>query len=76
MGELRNCEKGDGVLEVPSSDGHDMVGLVVEMTTTGAARRWGPYLLHATCPAMSPMPWPTRPVRAAPAGRPFPMSTG
>jgi len=35
------------VLQVPAFDGTRQVRIVVEMTTTGAARKWGPYLDEA-----------------------------
>jgi hypothetical protein len=47
MGAIRGCRKGDGVLEVPTLDGGGSVRIVVEMTTMGAARKWGPYLAEA-----------------------------
>jgi hypothetical protein len=47
VGALRACRKGDGVLELPSLDGAGGVRIAIEMTTTGAARKWGPYLDEA-----------------------------
>jgi hypothetical protein len=47
VGAIRGCRKGDGVLDVPTFDGTGSVRIVVEMTTTGAARKWGPYLAEA-----------------------------
>ncbi|MDQ1747825.1 MAG: hypothetical protein QOD07_2088 [Frankiaceae bacterium] len=46
-GAIRNCRKGDGVIELPNGDGDDITKIVVEMTTTGSARKWGPYLDEA-----------------------------
>ncbi len=46
-GSIRSCRKGDGVIELPSLDGLGMVRVVVEMTTTGASRKWSTYLGEA-----------------------------
>lgn len=46
-GSIRNCRKGDGVVELPGPDGEGTTRIVVEMTTTGSARKWGPYLDEA-----------------------------
>jgi hypothetical protein len=47
VGAIHACRKGDGVLEVPALDGAGSVRIVVEMTTTGATRKWRPYLAEA-----------------------------
>lgn len=47
VGALRGCKKGDGVIELPSPDGVGSVRIAVEMTTTGASRRWAGYLQEA-----------------------------
>ncbi|MFG1643759.1 hypothetical protein ACGFMK_25980 [Amycolatopsis sp. NPDC049252] len=47
VGALRACRKGDGILELPSLDGGGGVRVVIEMTTTGAPRKWNPYLTEA-----------------------------
>ncbi len=46
-GAVRGCKKGDGILEVPAADGSGAVRVVVEMTTTGASRKWPLYLDEA-----------------------------
>lgn len=46
-GAVRSSKKGDGILEVPAMDGSGPVRVVVEMTTTGASRKWSPYLEEA-----------------------------
>jgi hypothetical protein len=47
VGSIRACKKGDGILEFPDPAGGEPTRIVVEMTTTGAARKWGPYLDEA-----------------------------
>jgi hypothetical protein len=44
VGSVRGCKKGDGVLELPSADGIGTVRIAIEMTTTGASRKWSSYL--------------------------------
>lgn len=44
VGAIRACKKGDGIIDLPDAGGDGSMKIVVEMTTTGAPRKWGPYL--------------------------------
>lgn len=48
VGEVRGCKKGDGLIEVAATDcAAAAARVVVEFTTSGAARNWPGYLAEA-----------------------------
>lgn len=48
VGQVRGSKKGDGVIEIAAADGGSTAPrVVVELTTSGAARNWASYLSEA-----------------------------